>query len=113
MYSTAEIIELITTVIGAWLTLQFVVCIVTFLLGNVMVEHVETGVFRNTKNPFLKFFTFIVLFLFGIGPLIYKKLDRFSWIVRRLFMLVITLVLGLLFMLIYYIIKIALHAVFL
>lgn len=113
MYSTAEIIEVITTVIGAWFTLQFVVCLVTILLGNVMVDHVETGVFRNTKNPFLNLFTFIVLFLLGLGPFIYKKLVRFSWIVRRLLMLVITLVMGLLFMFIYYIIKVALHVIFL
>ncbi|MDR4889940.1 hypothetical protein RGU12_20810 [Fredinandcohnia sp. QZ13] len=113
MYSTELIIEIITTVIGAWFTLQFVVCLVTILLGNVMVEHVETGVFRNTQNLFLKLFTFIVLFLLGLGPYIYKRLERFSWLVRRLLMLVITLVMGLLFMLIYYIIKVALHAVFL
>ncbi len=113
MDNAKEIIDLVTLFFGAWLSLQVGITFLTIFLGNVLVEHVETGVFRDTKNPFLKLFTFIVLFLMGLGPFIYTKLNRFSWIVRRLLMLVITLVMGIVFMLIYYIIKAALHAVFL
>lgn len=113
MNNASTIIEIITTVIGAWFTAQFTFGLVTVLLGNVIVEHVETGVFRNTKNPLLKLFTYIVLFLFGLAPFIYKKLSKFSWLMRRLLMFVITLVVGILFMIIYYIIKAALYAVFL
>ena len=113
MDNVKEIIDLVTLFFGAWLSLQVGISFLTIFLGNVLVEHVETGVFRNTKNPFLKLFTLIVLLLFGLGPFIYKKLSRFSWIVRRLLLFVITLFMGILFMLIYYIIKAALYAVFL
>ncbi|WP_449537769.1 hypothetical protein [Ferdinandcohnia sp. Marseille-Q9671] len=113
MSNAAEIIDTITLVIGAWLSLQVGLSALTVLLGNTLVEHVETGVFRNTSNLFLKLFTFIVLFLLGLGPFIYSKLGRFSWLVRRLLMLGITIVMGIVFMIIYYIIKVMLHAVFL
>src|SRR5690606_748052 len=113
MNNANEVIESVTLLFGAWLSLQVGISFLTIFLGNVMVEHVETGVFRNTKNPFLKFFIFIVLLLFGLGPFIYTKLNKFSWIVRNLLMVVITLGLGILFLIIYYIIKAALQAVFL
>src|SRR5690606_12362531 len=113
MNNANEVIESVTLFFGAWLSLQVGISVLTIFLGNVMVEHVETGVFRDTKNPFLKFFTFIVLLLFGLGPFIYTKLSKFSWIVRKLLMVVITLGLGILFLIIYYIIKAALQAVFL
>nr|WP_309098619.1 hypothetical protein [Fredinandcohnia onubensis] len=113
MNNAAGMIDTITLVLGAWLALQFTISLVTVLLGNVMVEYVELGIFRNTNNPFLKFFTFITLFVFGLGPFIFEKLSKFSWLVRRLLMLVITLVMGILFMIIYYIIKVSLQAVFL
>ncbi|WP_010676853.1 hypothetical protein [Bacillus timonensis] len=113
MDNTKEIIDLVTLFLGAWLSLQVGISFLTILLGNVMVDHVETGIFRNTKNPFLKLFTFIVLFLFGLGPFIYNKLSKYSWLVRRLLLLVITVGLGIVFMIIYYMIKAALYALFL
>lgn len=113
MNNATEIFDTITLVIAAWLSLQVGISFLTILLGNVMVEYVETGIFRNTKNPFLKLFTFVTLFVFGLGPFIYTKLSKFSWIVRKLLMLVITLGLGIVFMIIYYIIKLSLHALFL
>src|SRR5690606_6037639 len=108
-----ETIDLITLFFGAWLSLQVGISFITIFLGNVMVEHVETGVFRDTKNPFLRLFTLIVLLLLGLGPFIYKKLDKFSWIMKRVLMLAITLGLGILAMIIYFLVKAALHAVFL
>jgi hypothetical protein len=113
MNNSVEIIEIITTLLVWWLSLQVGISALTILLGDVLVEHVELGIFRNTKNPILKFITFITLFLVGLGPTIYKKLNKCSWLVRRLLMLIITLVMGILFIFIYYIIKSTLHAVFL
>ncbi|WP_077619638.1 hypothetical protein [Bacillus sinesaloumensis] len=113
MDNAKETIDLITLFFGAWLSLQVGISFITIFLGNVMVEHVETGVFRNTKNPFLRLFTIIVLLLLGLGPFIYKKLAKFSWIMRRILMLVITLGMGILSMIIYYIVKTVLHAVLL
>ncbi len=78
-----------------------------------MVDHIELGVFKNTNNPILKFFTFVTLFLLGLGPFIYKKLNRFSWVLQKILMLIASVVMGILFMLIYYIIKATLHAVLL
>ncbi|MEH7235834.1 hypothetical protein [Bacillus sp. JJ1562] len=113
MYNTAEIIETITTILALWFSLQVGLSLLTILLGNVMVDYVELGIFRNTNNPLLKFFTFVTLFIFGLGPFIYTKLSKYSWIARKLLMLVITLGMGILFMIIYYIIKASLHALFL
>ncbi|MFS0821689.1 hypothetical protein [Bacillus sp. 1P02SD] len=113
MNNVTEIIDTITLVLAAWFALQFTISLVTLLLGSVMVDYVELGIFRNTNNPFLKFFTFVTLFIFGLGPFIYTKLSKYSWIVRKLLMLVITLGMGIVFMIIYYIIKALLHAIFL
>ncbi|WP_077619637.1 hypothetical protein [Bacillus sinesaloumensis] len=113
MNDVSEMIETTTLLLGMWLTLQFVSCLVVVILGNVMVEHVELGVFRDTNNPILKLFTFITLFLLGAGPYFYKKLTKFSWITKRLLMLLITVGVGFLSIIIYSIIKLVLHALFL
>ncbi|MDR4889939.1 hypothetical protein RGU12_20805 [Fredinandcohnia sp. QZ13] len=41
MNNASEIIETVMLTITMWFTLQFVSYLVVFLLGNVMVEHLE------------------------------------------------------------------------
>ena len=52
MNNSVEIIEIITTLLVWWLSLQVGISALTILLGDALVEHVELGISRNTKIQF-------------------------------------------------------------
>ncbi|RFB14902.1 hypothetical protein DZB84_15850 [Bacillus sp. HNG] len=77
MNNVGEIIETVTLIIALWFSLQVGLSFLTILLGTIMIDYVELGIFRHTNNLFLKFFTFVTLLIFGLGPFIYTKLSKF------------------------------------
>lgn len=107
-----EILELIQGLVVYYLGIHVIYSALIFLLGNIMVDYYELGIFRSPTNIFQKIVNFFTNFFLGSGPFIYRKLERYPWLLRKLYMLVATIFMFLLTIPIYYSIKYLLHLIF-
>lgn len=85
-----DTVETMHGIIVALLSGHLIYSIVITFFEFIYVQY-EEGFFHNPSNVFQKIFNFIAKFLFGLTPYIYRKLLKYPWIKRRLYMLLITL----------------------
>ncbi|WP_186579679.1 hypothetical protein [Aquibacillus kalidii] len=110
---TYETIEIIRGLIVYYFGIQIGMSILIVLLGNIMVDHFKLGIFDKPYNPITRFLTYLTLFFFGWGLYLDEKLSKHNWFLKKLLMLVANFIAFWVCIIIYYIIKYFLHAIFL
>src|SRR3954454_15350988 len=85
---TLEILERIEELLIYFLGIQVIFSILVFLLGRIMLDVFETGVYENPKTVFQRTLTFVTNTFLGIGPYLNKKFLKYSFLKRKFFMLI-------------------------
>ena len=110
---TLETMELIEGLLSYYLGIQVIFSILVFLLGRIMLDIYETGVYENPKTIFQRTLTFVTNAFLGIGPYLNKKFLKYSFLKRKFFMLISIVVQFFASVIVYYVIKNLLRAIFL
>jgi hypothetical protein len=110
---TLETVELIEELLIYFLGVQVIFSILVFLLGRIMLDVYETGVYENPKTVFQRTLTFVTNTFIGIGPYLNKKFLKYSFLKRKFFMLISIVVHFFASVIVYYIVKNLLRAIFL
>jgi hypothetical protein len=110
---TLETLEVIEGLLAYYLGIQVIFSILVFLLGNIVLDIYQTGVYENPKTGFQRTLTFVTNAFIGVGPYLNKKFMKFSWVKRKLFMLISIVILFFGSVIVYYVIKNLLRAIFL
>lgn len=63
---------------------QFGYSFAILILGKVQIEYFEWGIFENSSNIFHKLINIALYTIVGLGPLLYYKSQRSSWILSKL-----------------------------
>ncbi|TDL61287.1 hypothetical protein E2R56_29505 [Rhodococcus qingshengii] len=84
---TLETLERSEELLIYFLGVQVIFSILVFLLGRIMLDVYEAGVYENPKTVFQRTFTFVINAFFGIGPYLNKKFLKYSFLKRKFFML--------------------------
>lgn len=85
--SMDEFLFYLDNAIVMWFIVQITYSFLLLLLGNVMMEYYEWGTYEKPSTYYQKIVNFIMGFLIGVGPYIYKKLLKHPWWKRKLYML--------------------------
>ncbi|MCM3567289.1 hypothetical protein [Neobacillus mesonae] len=110
---TPETLEIIRGLIVYYLCIQVIYSVLIMIFGQMILNIYEAGYYENPRNLFEKVLTFIVNFFFGAGAFIAKKVKKYSWAKRKLLMLMANIILFIASVIIYYILKFILEAIFL
>lgn len=110
---TLETMELIQGLLSYYLSVQVIFSILVFLLGSIVLDVYESGVYENPKTIIQKTFTYLINAFFGIGPYLNKKFIKYSFLKRKFFMLIAIVVQFFASVIVYYVIKNLLRAIFL
>ncbi len=110
---TLETMELIEGLLSYYLSIQVIFSILVFLLGSVVLDVYETGVYENPKTVFQRTLTFVTNAFIGIGPYLNKKFLKYSFLKRKFFMLIAIVVQFFASVIVYYVMKNLLRAIFL
>lgn len=78
-----ETTEIIKSIIALLLTSQCAYAFALLIVGNTLLEYYEWGIFEKPKHWVPKTTNFILKFIFGIGPFLYKKLNHHSWLAKK------------------------------
>jgi hypothetical protein len=108
-----ETMELIQGLLSYYLSVQVIFSILVFLLGRIVLDVYEAGVYENPKTVFQKTFTYVINAFFGIGPYLNKKFLKYSFLKRKFYMLIS--IVGQFFasVIVYYVLKSLLRAILL
>jgi hypothetical protein len=110
---TLETLERLEELLIYFLGVQVIFSILVFLLGRIMLDVFETGVYENPKTVFQRTLTFVTNAFLGIGPYLNKKFLKYSFIKRKFFMLISIVIQFFASIIVYYVIKYLLRAIFL
>ncbi|MBS2970765.1 hypothetical protein J9317_18640 [Metabacillus sp. KIGAM252] len=88
------VIKIIELCMGAIIAGQFGYSIAILILGRVQIEYFEWGIFENTTNIFLKSINFVLYSIAGLGPFLYYKSQRDSWILSKLLYILYLIIAG-------------------
>jgi hypothetical protein len=113
MKMTLETLERIEELLIYFLGVQVIFSILVFLLGRIMLDVYEAGVSENPKTVIQRTFTYVINAFFGLGPYLNKKFLKYSFFKRKFFMLISIVVQLFASIIVYYVIKNLLRAVFL
>jgi hypothetical protein len=102
---TLETMELIEFFLSYYLSVQVMFSILVFLLGRIVLDVFETGVYENPKNVFQRTLTFVTNTFLGAGPYLNKKFLKYSFLKRKFFMLIAIVVQFFASVMVYYVIK--------
>ena len=69
-----EIIFFIEKMIVVWFLFQSGYAMAVFLVGRVIIEYYEWGIFENPATPYEKTINTLLTVTVGVGPFVYKKL---------------------------------------
>jgi hypothetical protein len=83
-----EIITYIGYIIAAWAGIQGAYALTILLLGSVMIEYYDWGIYEKPETLYQKSINFFFASLLGIGPFIYKRISRYNWFARKFLMIV-------------------------
>ncbi|MEH7181028.1 hypothetical protein [Neobacillus vireti] len=108
-----ETMELIQGLLSYYLSVQVIFSILVFLLGRIVLDVYEAGVYENPKTVFQKTFTYVINAFFGIGPYLNKKFSKYSFLKRKFYMLISIVVQFFASVIVYYVLKSLLRAIFL
>lgn len=84
------------------LTVQVLYSLTIVLLGNIITDYYDLATYKNPKTLYQKTITFIINIFFGLGPFVYGKLLKYSWLLRKLYMLVATFLMAIISIPLYY-----------
>lgn len=110
---TLETMKLIEGLLSYYLSIQVMFSILVFVLGRIVLDVYETGVYENPKTVFQRMLTFVTNAFLGIGPYLNKKFLKYSFLKRKVFMLISIVVQIFASIIIYYVLKNLLRAIFL
>ncbi|MDQ0999689.1 hypothetical protein QFZ28_000089 [Neobacillus niacini] len=110
---TLETMKLIQGLISYYLCIQIMFSTLVFLLGRIVLDVYETGVYENPKTVFQRTLTFVTNAFLGIGPYLNKKFLKYSFLKRKFFMLISIVVQIIASIIVYYVLKNLLRAIFL
>jgi hypothetical protein len=108
-----EVILFIEKASVMWFIAQSGYGIAVAILGRVMIEYYEWGIFEQPSTPYEKTINTLLTVTVGVGPFIYKKLYKVNWFFRKILMLLFLILFGLAGVIIFIIISIVLRAIFL
>ncbi|MFB3164896.1 hypothetical protein ABLO26_26410 [Neobacillus sp. 179-J 1A1 HS] len=108
-----EPIELIQFFLSYYLSIQVIFSILVFLLGRIVLDVFETGVYENPKTVFQRTLTFVTNTFLGVGPYLNKKFSKYSFLKRKFLMLISIVVQIFASVIVYYVIKNLLLAIIL
>lgn len=106
---TEEIFYVIKAILAGFLSLQCISVLLFLIIEWAIVDFYHLGTFQNPKSKFDKITNFFMGVFFGAGYFFYKKLQKQSWLIRKLTMLVILIVQVIVSILIFYIVTIPLE----
>ncbi|WP_368505737.1 hypothetical protein AB3N04_09135 [Alkalihalophilus sp. As8PL] len=78
----SEVSNLIIIIASPILT-QISYAFLVLILGSVIVEYYEWGVFRPAETGFQKLTNAIMKGFFGIGPYFYKRYKKHNWLTAK------------------------------
>ena len=110
---TVETLEIVENLLVYFLGIQIIFSILVVLLDRVVLDIYETGVYEKPKNAFQRILTFCMYAVLGVGPYLNKKFMKYSWIKRKLLMIVSIFILFWVAVIFYYVVKNLLRAIFL
>jgi hypothetical protein len=110
---TLETLERIEELLIYFLGVQVIFSILVFLLGRIMLDVYEAGVYENPKTVFQRMFTFVINAFFGIGPYLNKKFSKYSFFKKKFLLLIAIVVHLFASVIVYYLVKNILRAIFL
>ncbi|KZZ85085.1 hypothetical protein AS29_008535 [Bacillus sp. SJS] len=93
MISTG-LIKIIELCMLAILAGQFGYAFAIFILGRVQIEYFEWGIFKNSNNIFHKFINFFLYSIVGLGPFLFYKSQKQSWILSKLLYILYLILVG-------------------
>jgi hypothetical protein len=108
-----ETMELIQGLLSYYLSVQVIFSILVFLLGRIVLDVYEAGVYENPKTVFQKTFTYVINAFFGIGPYLNKKFLKYSFLKRKFYMLISIVGQFCASVIVYYVLKSLLRAILL
>ena len=111
--STEELINFIEKTIMVWFLFQSGYAMAVLLVGRIMIEYYEWGIFENPSTPYEKSINTLLTVTAGVGPFIYKKLYKVNWFFRKILMLLFLILFGIAGIITYQIVSIALRSIFL
>ncbi|UFT99971.1 hypothetical protein KO561_03135 [Radiobacillus kanasensis] len=111
--SPEELLYWIQVMLFAVMSVQIVYTVLVLILGDIMIEHIELGIIRPANNIFTKTVTIITLSLFGLGYYLDGKSRKYSWIKRKLLLLLSIPILIVISVIIYQIIMFPLRKILL
>jgi len=82
-----EFLYYLDSAIVIWFVTQIAYSVTILLAGNVMIEYYEWAIYEKPSTKYEKTINFIMGFLIGAGPYVYKKFYKHPWWKRKLFML--------------------------
>ncbi|MDV2685751.1 hypothetical protein RYX56_15400 [Alkalihalophilus lindianensis] len=98
-----QIIEYIEIFIAMVFVAQFGFGIALLVLGKVMMEYYEWGIFRPATNWFQKSTNLFMKGTIGAGPYFYARLIKYPWIITKLLFAITLIFMGLTSIVLYYI----------
>ncbi|MBT2694795.1 hypothetical protein [Bacillus sp. ISL-55] len=108
-----EVIFFIEKTIAMWFVFQSGYGMAVLLVGRVMIEYYEWGIFEQPSTLYEKTINTLLTVTAGIGPFVYKKLYKVNWLIRKILMLLFLILFGLAGVIIFNIVSILLRAIFL
>ncbi|AZB44618.1 hypothetical protein CEF21_21295 [Bacillus sp. FJAT-42376] len=78
-----SLIKIIELSMLAVLAGQFGYAFAILILGKAQVEYFESGIFNHSNNIFHKIINFILYSIVGLGPFLYYKSQKDSWILSK------------------------------
>jgi hypothetical protein len=109
---TLETMKLTQGLLSYYLSIQVMFSILVFLLGRIVLDVFETGVYENPKTVFQRTLTFVTNTFFGVGPYLNKKFSKYSFLKRKFFMLIAIVIQIIASVIVYYMIKNLIRAIF-
>lgn len=108
---TNSTITLIESIMLILILSQAAYAILVFILGFIMVDYYEWGIFREPTTWLQKTTNMILMSIFGIGPFLYKRFRKHNLIVSKFYYLISLLGVGIICFLLYHLISGILFAI--
>ncbi|WHY91768.1 hypothetical protein QNK12_29945 [Neobacillus cucumis] len=110
---TPETVRVILDLVAYYFCVQMSFSALVLVMGRVILNPYEAWVYENPQNLFQRVITFCMVAVLGVGPYLNKKFMKFSWIVRKILLLISISILCVVCVIIYYVIKNILEMIFL
>lgn len=110
---TPETLRVILDIVAYYFCVQMSFSALVLVMGRTILNSYEAWVYENPQNPFQFVVTFCMVAVLGVGPYLNKKFIKFSWVIRKILMLISICILCVVCVIVYYVIKNILEMIFL